>query len=235
MARSSEGVASATQSDPPDHVLSLPQKEKDAAAPSQRRDRLPTRERLIAAGMSLFAERGFRATTIGDIERVVGLTPRRGGAYKHFKSKRELFEAGLERHIRELQTMAGVMDLLPLGDARSAVVLLVRWFLQELDRQRFVCLVLEKEGEAYPDLRERFFNEVIQVGYRHAAELTRRSMSGMSDGDAEVMTSVIVGAIVNYRRTEWTFGKPPLEMDEVRFVDGIVDFVMRLFSNGGTQ
>lgn len=58
-----------------------------------------TSDRLLVAGMELFAERGFRATTVGDIEAAVGLAPRRGALYKHFASKQALLEAAVRSHI----------------------------------------------------------------------------------------------------------------------------------------
>jgi len=187
-----------------------------------------TRDRLIAVGMTMFSERGFKGTTIGQIEAAAGLSPRRGAAYRHFRDKRQLFEAAVERHIHELQSMSGVMDLLPLGDARSETMLMVRWFLKELDRQRPIVLVLEKEGEAFPDLRDRFYREVIDVGYRHTAGLIRRYGIRERELDLDVLTAVIVGAIVERRRTQWTFGEVPLELEEDRFVNGLVDIVMAL-------
>ncbi len=49
--------------------------------------------------MRLFAERGFRATSVGDIEGAVGLVPRRGALYKHFPSKQALLEAAVRAHL----------------------------------------------------------------------------------------------------------------------------------------
>ena len=49
-----------------------------------------TRERIITEAMRLFAERGYRGTTVGDIEQAAGLSPRAGGLYKHFASKDEV-------------------------------------------------------------------------------------------------------------------------------------------------
>src|SRR5947209_7757695 len=58
-----------------------------------------TRDRLVVEAMRLFAERGFRATTVGDIEAAAGLVPRSGGLYKHFAPKR-LHVSPLERSSR---------------------------------------------------------------------------------------------------------------------------------------
>jgi AcrR family transcriptional regulator len=46
-----------------------------------------TRERIVTEAMRLFAERGYRGTTVWDIEEAAGLAPRAGGLYKHFRSK----------------------------------------------------------------------------------------------------------------------------------------------------
>jgi AcrR family transcriptional regulator len=190
-----------------------------------------TRERLISGGLRLFAQRGFRGTTVGDIEAAAGLAPRRGALYKHFGSKQALLEAAVERHIVELRSIGDVIDLMPLGDIRAELTLLVRWLLIELDRQREVCLVLEKEGGALLELRDRFFDEVVSVGYRLGAEFVRRhvkELPGVEGIDAEAVAVAAVGAIVSYRRTQWTFGHTPLDFADERFVDGFVDLFGRM-------
>lgn len=60
------------------------------------------REKLIAAGRRLFAERGFAATGTEDIAREAGLT--RGALYHQFADKRDLFRAVLERMLPEIGT-----------------------------------------------------------------------------------------------------------------------------------
>jgi len=53
-----------------------------------------TRAALIRAGRTLFAERGFAATSTEELVRTAGVT--RGALYHHFRDKRELFEAVYE-------------------------------------------------------------------------------------------------------------------------------------------
>ncbi|MDO8288660.1 MAG: helix-turn-helix domain-containing protein [Parvibaculum sp.] len=60
------------------------------------------REKLLAAGRRLFAERGFAATGTEDIVREAGLT--RGALYYQFGDKRDLFRAVLERMLPEIGT-----------------------------------------------------------------------------------------------------------------------------------
>jgi AcrR family transcriptional regulator len=190
-----------------------------------------TRERLLNAGIRLFADRGFRGTTVGEIEAAAGLTPRSGGLYKHFGSKRELLAAAVERHIHELQTIGNVMDLMPLGDLRAELTLLIRWLLGQLQGERELCLVLEKDGDQLPELRDRFYQEVVDVGYHLAVEYARRLVKEepqLAELDVEAVAAIAVGAAVNHRRSEWTFGRTPLDLDDERFVAGTVDLLMRV-------
>src|SRR5690348_7783062 len=60
---------------------------------SDRTGRQPTKQRLLEAGVRLFAANGFRETTVGEIEAAAGLEPRRGALYRHFESKEALLDA----------------------------------------------------------------------------------------------------------------------------------------------
>ncbi len=200
------------------------------------RDSQATRDRLVVEAMRLFAERGFRATTVGEIEEAAGLVPRSGGLYKHFPSKRALFEEAVDRHIRGAEGIQRVIGLLPIGELRSELTLLARYLMGELASEREVVVLLEKEGGSFPELRERFFKEVVQRGYEYAAEFAQRWLKSIPGGDtvdAEALACLAVGAIVAYRQTEWTFGRNPLAVDEERFVQTFVDVFTRLASAEG--
>src|SRR6478735_6117921 len=61
------------------------------------RRRQNTRERILAASLDLFLERGFDGTSISDIERAVGLAAGTGSFYRHFRSKDDVFVAAVQR------------------------------------------------------------------------------------------------------------------------------------------
>ena len=149
------------------------------------------------------------------------------------------FEEGIERHIRGTEGIERIVEILPIGDLRSELTLLARWLLSELASERETIAVIEKEGAAFPELRDRFFTEIVQRGYRHAAEFAQRWLKSIPGGDAidaEALACLAVGAIVAYRRTEWTFGADPLGVDEERFVRTFVDsFAMLAGSQGGSH
>jgi AcrR family transcriptional regulator len=75
----------------PSSALSAPPSHKSAGA----RSRAATRERLLASGKTLFAERGLSGVTTHDIAHNAGVAA--GTFYLHFRDKRELFrELALE-------------------------------------------------------------------------------------------------------------------------------------------
>ena len=54
-----------------------------------------TAERILDAAESLFAEKGYSATSLGDVADRVGI--RSPSLYNHFRNKEALYEAVLER------------------------------------------------------------------------------------------------------------------------------------------
>lgn len=58
------------------------------------------RDTILTAAMEVFANYGFKKTTVGDIIRAAGVS--RATVYKHFGDKDEIFDAVVEREIREM-------------------------------------------------------------------------------------------------------------------------------------
>src|SRR5215207_11446739 len=115
-----------------------------------------TAERIVDEGLRLFAENGFHGTTVGEIERRAGLTPRAGALYKHFPSKEAVLEAAFERHVAELEPLRSAIAMMPLGDLRAELTLLIRWCLKILASERDLRRIVISEGERFPRLKRRF-------------------------------------------------------------------------------
>jgi AcrR family transcriptional regulator len=193
---------------------------------------VPTRDRLLAAGMRLFAEKGFRATTVGDIEAAVGLQPRRGGLYKHFASKQALLEGAFERHLEAVEGARRTMDEVPLVDLHDIADALGRWLLIELDAERTITQLLEKEGDRLPDLRDRFRERVSDAGYQAASDLIGRWLGPRAaDVDVDALAVVLLGPLINLRRSTWLYARPPLGIDDERVLAAWVDSCERLVAS----
>ena len=204
--------------------------------PAVRRDQT-TRARLIAAAMRLFAERGYAGTTVGDIEKEAGLAPRSAALYQYFKGKRDLLEAAVDRHVEDLEQMQSAMDLLPLGDLRADLTLMARWNLQDLRRRDDLNRFVRKEGDRFPELVERVYEHISERPLRRIADDLRGYFreAGVEEPDCEALVAVLVQSMSAYRAHEATFGKPPLDVDEERFVSTWVEVCLAFARSRGIE
>ncbi len=208
-----------------------------AATPSP----APTRQRLVEAGMRLFAARGFQATSVGEIEAAAGLQPRRGALYKHFASKQALLETAVRAYIDRAAEGAVRIGELTLPDAsgtgreqlQTVLMDLGRWFLAEMDHLEDLTRVLERDGPRIADLVGQVKTDIVDLSYKVAAALIAGLTPDAPDPDATAV--LLLGALVALRRTAWTFGSPPLDVDDVRILTAWVDLTLVTLHPGPTD
>ena len=188
-----------------------------------------THDRLLDAALSLFAQRGVVATTVGDIETAAGLARRSGALYKYFESKDALLTACLERHLATVTNLEEELALQPLGEIRSELTLLGRWLMHELEVERNITHILEREGHKLGTLRDRMRTEISDRGYLIGAAVIGRWRPDLPPDRRDPMAVVIVGALINYKRSTWTLGGAPLALTEEQFIDEWVDICLTLY------
>ena len=118
--------------------------------------------------MRLFAERGFRATSVGEIEGAVGRS-RAGALYKHFPSKQALLEAAVRAHLdrpppappRPARWKSVGAHRPDLALLRPIIHGLGHWFLDEMDRLKNLTRVLEHEGRRMAGLTSDVKNAMV--------------------------------------------------------------------------
>lgn len=201
-------------------MITSGQEDHDQAHPGRAEPVVPggTRERLLEAALRLFAEHGFASVSVGQIEQEVGLVPRRGALYRHFNSKEALLEAAVEAHLASVAAarsrFAEAASLGP-GDAAE----LARWVLGEMDRQHHITLILEREGDRLESLRERFRRDLSDAGYTGMAQILAGWLTATGEsghGDLEALGVLLLGALVNVRRSAWTMAAQPLDVADDR-------------------
>ena len=115
-------------------------------AATRRSDRrsspVSTRQRILDAAESLFADRGFEGAAMRDIAAGASLNP--ASLYNHFSSKQALFEAVLERGLRPVFE---VLDTLELVDwSPESLDAATDTFMAQLARQPRLPALLEHEA-----------------------------------------------------------------------------------------
>jgi AcrR family transcriptional regulator len=194
-----------------------------------------TRDRLITEGLRLFAAKGYRATTVGEIEAAAGLQPRRGALYRHFPSKEALLEEAVRRHVEAVSAGQDWMLGLPRGDVRTEALVLGRFVFNELRAERAVIDVMEREGDRVPQLRDLFRERVSDTSFRAMTDLLRRWLppDAETPADLDALGVLVLGSLINVHRSTRTFGGPPVGFTEDRLLAAWADLCVDLVTAVG--
>jgi TetR/AcrR family transcriptional regulator, cholesterol catabolism regulator len=115
-----------------------------AAVKSARAASSPRRGEVLALAAGLFADRGYRATTVRDIADAAGVLS--GSLYHHFDSKESMVDELLGSFLRDLHTR---YLAIAEGDASPSRQLerLVEESFDSIPRHRAAIVVYQQEGE----------------------------------------------------------------------------------------
>jgi AcrR family transcriptional regulator len=189
---------------------------------------VPTRERLLRAGLKLFAKQGFTETSVGEIEAAAGLQPRRGALYRHFPTKEALLEAAVARHFDTVRRVNLELFEARGADPRTVALIFGRWLLVDLDAQREMTHILEREGERLVQLRDQF-RAGAEAGFQAVKSLLESWLRERGVTlDASVLAVTLMGGVINFRRSAWTLGAAPLGLGDDQFLAGFSEIVASL-------
>ncbi len=107
------------------------------------------------------AEHGYRGASIGAIEEAVGLAPRAGGFYRHFKNKEEILFEAMDAYSKEILAELDEMKTMPAGTPHEELTWMTRHVVDHAARHKSLRLVLRRDGRNLPRVLERIraFNQ----------------------------------------------------------------------------
>lgn len=175
--------------------------------------------------MTLFAEKGYRGTSVAHIEAAAGLTPGAGGLYHHFRTKEEVLVAGIERHLARLSALRDIRGVFGgLGDLRAELIVTARYTLAELDNETELLRILASEARSHPGLVEGAVHRLIDATYTEFATwLAERT--GLPAERAEAVAAIGLGALLSARLLTGVLGAAPTGVDDETFVTTWVDMM----------
>ncbi len=109
-----------------------------------------SKARIAEAATALISKRGFRETTIGDIEEAAGLTRRAGGFYRHFKSKEEVLVHAIDGMAEEMLATIRLEEIVSLKSPRAELLVIAQSMLRHAEAHRPLRLLLQREGHKLP-------------------------------------------------------------------------------------
>lgn len=195
------------------------------------RDGQQTRQALLDAALSLFAEKGYFGTSLRDIARHVGV--RESALYNYFPSKESLFEAVVLADRQETaERLSPLLDA-PIADVRrfleELASLAIETYKSPIQQQRFRILMSDGIRLAVEG-RINLIDQ--QVGSK--SQVVRTVMARLVDeghfkaGDPDLMTFQFIAPLMTWRQLQALRPDLPLVTDTQAFVKGHVD----LFLNG---
>ena len=190
---------------------------------------LSTRERVLDAAWALFLRHGFTGTTVTNIEAAASLSPGSGSFYRHFRSKKDVFRAAIEREVERAAAASDVEGEVADhgGDVRVALALEFQRRLDTWRRLRPLIAVVAREREHLGPVRERVAELLID---RNLTIRSQRLATWMAAGliprrDPDALAATILFALSGYSMSVGYFETPPGGLDEERLVGMLIDLV----------
>lgn len=183
-------------------------------------DALQTRESLLDAAESLFAQQGVSRTSLQDIARAAGCT--RGAIYWHFKDKADLFNAMMARTTLPMEDGLAQLDAPgrtdPLADVLQSSMNVFHQIVHDPRTQRvFDIATLKIELVAELDGVRRRHIEVQENCAQHIGHcLTRAKAAGLvrPELDPAMLTHMLL-AIVNGLIQNWMLEPGRFDLCEI--------------------
>ncbi|MFY0634006.1 MAG: TetR family transcriptional regulator [Vannielia sp.] len=170
-----------------------PQRSPWPGAEDRARERTEKREAVLSAALASFNEKGFPATSLGDVAASLGVT--KPTLYHYFATKDDiLFECvrrGLERIRAAASEVAGAG-----GSGRARLEALMQAYAVIMTEPYGICVIRTADHELSPESRAKF-----RALKREIDQTIRRVVqAGMDDGsltpaDPRVVTFTLTGAL----------------------------------------
>jgi AcrR family transcriptional regulator len=183
------------------------------------------RDRMVEAGMTLFGERGYDATSVADIQMACGLTAGSGALYKHFPSKQALLAEGVRRYVASVErSRAGLMEILP-DDPRQALEMIAHAVAAAMAGDGPVIRVVLRDLERFPDLLAELWDGLLAALYVEVANWLRgqRDRGRIIVADPAATAAVLLASLTYYRILEALIARTPGDVDLPAFLAAWVD------------
>ncbi len=194
----------------------------------------PTRERIVIEAMRLFAERGFRGTSVSQIEAAAGLSPGSGGLYHHFSSKDAVLAEGVARHLARLDALRDIRQVFAgIGDIQSQLAITARYYLAELDSQADLLRLLVAEARRKPDLLTSAVDHLVARTYEEFGEWLGQAAPQAPRERVRAVSAIGLGALLASRLTRDVLGVGSSGVSDEIFVATWAEMMARALEDAG--
>jgi AcrR family transcriptional regulator len=185
---------------------------------------------ILDAALAVFAERGYRNTTLEHVGEAAGVT--KGAIYHYFANKEELLLRAIEH--RQEGSFGRLDDVLHDKNApvSTRLRLIVRRWFGAVPKERLAVVTLLLQGIAHeaPDAFRRWLSGGPSAAIRAIATLIREGQTRgdfRADADADVAARMLVSGLL--QQTVWQqYGDrvPGVAMAQDRLVDSALELFL---------
>ncbi len=156
------------------------------------------RTTLLREAVRLFNERGYRETTVGDIEEAAGLTRRAGGFYRHFKSKDDLMIQAVDSMAAEMIAGIRLDDVTSLKSIRAELLIIARALYRHAEAYRPMRLFIQREAYRLPKLHAAARRANSKLGVLDVVPWVESALkrSGIRKTDPNALGLTIFGPVL---------------------------------------
>jgi AcrR family transcriptional regulator len=160
-----------------------------------------TRQAILDAALTLFAERGFFGTSIRDIAGAVGITE--SAIYNYFPGKTELFEALLSEDQQSIMKRLSTLRTEPIDDVRTTLTSLALWVVKQSvePRQQQLFRIFLSDGVRLARDGRIHLLASVSTRYTTLQALMRRFVrsGALRRADPELLASEFIGPLLLWR------------------------------------
>lgn len=197
-------------------------------SPKRQRRKEARPAEIMAAGLEIFAERGFAAARLEDVAERAGVS--KATIYLYFDSKADLF-AAIVRDIAtpRFEEMEALLDAYdgPSGELLDFVIAKFREIATETELPSLAKIILS-EAKNFPEIRDFYRDHVILRGFANLGRIIERGIARGEFRPCNVNAAVqeIIFPILLNTIARNTFGELP-QFDPDGFFTAHAEFVRR--------
>jgi AcrR family transcriptional regulator len=179
----------------------------------------PTRDRLVDAAMHLFAAQGYRGTSVGAIEAAAGLSPRAGGFYRHFPSKRDILDVVIARSIGLVVTEVSEQSAREFPSPRAELRQVGEDTLKLLRMQQALILLVARDGDQAPELADAVRDGLVEPGYQFMTMVFAKIAPGRDEATVRLAALQAAATLVTFVTESAIFGRAMTGIDDAELLD----------------
>jgi AcrR family transcriptional regulator len=161
-------------------------------------------EAVLAAAVRLFNERGYEATSMGDLAESLGIT--KSSIYHHVSGKQELLRMAIDHALDGLFAAADEVKRSPAPAAERLEHLIRRSVIVLSDRLEFVTLLLRVRGNTAVEQQALLRRKVFDAAVTDLVRQAQDEGDVRADVDPAIAARLLFGMVNSL--TEWYRPRP---------------------------